>query len=80
MTDVAAVQKTPFEKRWTSDDDNILFDGPPADRRKPRTYASLKLGFDNTTIPLDFCLWLQSDAFYAHFDCHIQAVGGKVLR
>lgn len=46
----------PFLKRWTEKDDKG-FD-PPADRRKPRTYASLKPGVDCTEYPLDFCLWL----------------------
>lgn len=82
MADAGAVSKPiniPFLKRWTSDDDNILSDGPPADRRKPRIYASLKPGFANTAIPLDFCIWLESEQFGINRKLFLIASGAKWL-
>jgi hypothetical protein len=62
----------PYLKRWTQKDDEAF--GPPADRRKPRTYASLKPGIDCAECPLDFCLWL-----HRNFDGLVIAINGNRL-
>jgi hypothetical protein len=54
----AGTQPQPYDKRWSSDDDNILSD-PPANRRKPRTYSTADGGKnDPPRYSLDFCEYL----------------------
>lgn len=45
-----------------------------ARRRKPRTFSSLKPGFDNTVVPLDFCFWL-----HRNFDSLVRAINERRL-
>lgn len=63
----------PYEKRWTSVDD-----GPPANRRKPRQYATVDMSpSEFTPFFLDFCTWLQSEAFGINRKVLLQASGAK---